>query len=200
MSAEPLKDTPPMFLGVVSVAALVAVLALPVSAPTNVVAFTVFAKVALWSAARVRAVVAALPAVVVWKVNVLLAPVPARMVILLAPPVMLPTEVNDPVTLPVPSNDWPQRVLAFWSAVAVAAFPVVLPEEPETFPVTLPVSGPENAVAVRVPVVASYVSPPSVFGARLPVAESNIAIEDVASVESTTVTVEASVARSIVIL
>ncbi len=43
-------------------------------------------------------------------------------------------------------------------------------------------------------------SPPSVFGARDPVAESNIAIEEVASVESTTVTVDARVARSMVIL
>jgi len=50
---------------VVTVPAVVAVEALPESAPTKVVALTVFAKVALWSAAKVSAVVAALPAVVV---------------------------------------------------------------------------------------------------------------------------------------
>ena len=36
--------------------------------------------------------------------------------------------------------------------VAVAALPVQEPEEPETFPVTLPVSAPENVVAVTAPV------------------------------------------------
>ena len=64
----------------------------------------------------------------------------------------------------------------------------------------MPESAPTKVVAVRAAVVASYVNPPSVFGARLPVAESNMAIEEVASVESTTVTVEARVARSIVML
>ena len=41
--------------------------------------------------------------------------------------------------------------------MAVAAFPVQEPEEPETLPVTLPVSGPENAVAVSVPLSAFQV-------------------------------------------
>ena len=35
--------------------------------------------------------------------------------------------------------------------VAVAALPVVLPEEPETLPVTFPVRAPKNVVAVTVP-------------------------------------------------
>ena len=44
--ADPLKDTPPMLRAVANV---VAVSAFPVSAPTNVVAFTVLSKVALKS-------------------------------------------------------------------------------------------------------------------------------------------------------
>ena len=51
----------------------------------------------------------------------------------------------------VPSKDTPPIVLAFCSAVAVAAFPVVDPDEPETLPVTLPVSAPTNVVAVTTP-------------------------------------------------
>ena len=42
-------------------------------------------------------------------------------------------------------------VLAFANAVAVAAFPVLDPDEPETLPVTLPVRFPMNVVAVVVP-------------------------------------------------
>jgi len=45
-----------------------------------------------------------------------------------------------------------------------------------------------------VPLFASYVSPPSVFAASDPVAESNMAMNDVVSVLSTTVTVLARVA------
>tara|TARA_R110000824_G_C14824814_1_gene637172 strand:- start:99 stop:371 length:273 start_codon:yes stop_codon:yes gene_type:complete len=61
------------------------------------------------------------------------------------------------------------------AAVAVAALPVQLPDEPLAFPVTLPVKGPENAVAVSVPVPALYVMPASVLGASEPVALSNSA-------------------------
>ncbi len=39
--------------------------------------------------------------------------------------------------------------------VTFAALPVQEPELPEQFPVTFPVNGPENAVAVNVPVDAS---------------------------------------------
>jgi hypothetical protein len=79
--------------------------AVPVNAPTKVVALTVLANVALWSAANVRAVVAVLPDVVVRNVRVRLAPVPEVIIILLAAPVMSPTEVKPPVTFPVPSKD-----------------------------------------------------------------------------------------------
>ena len=50
-----------------------------------------------------------------------------------------------------PSKDTPPIVLAFASFVAVAALPVVDPDEPETLPVTLPVRFPMNVVAVVVP-------------------------------------------------
>jgi hypothetical protein len=65
---------------------------------------------------------------------------------------------------------------------------------------------PERLDAEIVPVVANapfdalYVSAPSVRGESEPVALSYMAMNDVASVESVTVTVDASVARSIVIL
>jgi len=48
----------------------------------------------------------------------------------------------------VPSNDTPAMVLAFANAVAVAALPVVDPDEPDT----LPVKSPTNVVAVTMPV------------------------------------------------
>jgi hypothetical protein len=64
--------------------------------------------------------------------------------------------------------------------------------------VALPERAPVKVVAVRLAVVESYNSPPSVLAARLPVAESYTATKLVASVESTTVTVEARVAKSIV--
>jgi hypothetical protein len=56
--------------------------------------------------------------------------------------------------LAVPSNDVPPMLRAVAKAVAVAALPVAVPAEPEQLPVTFPVSGPANAVAVRVPVPA----------------------------------------------
>ena len=55
------------------------------------------------------------------------------------------------VAVTVPPLDELVPLLKF---VAVAAFPVVLPEEPETLPVTLPVNGPEKAVELVVPVTA----------------------------------------------
>ena len=54
--------------------------------------------------------------------------------------------------LPVPSKDTPPIVLAFAKAVAVAALPVVDPEEPDTLPVTLPIKFP---VEVVVPVIVT---------------------------------------------
>ena len=53
--------------------------------------------------------------------------------------------------LAVPSNDTPPIVLALSNAVAVAAFPVADPADPDTLPVTLPVRGPAKASDVTVP-------------------------------------------------
>ena len=95
----------------------------------------------------------------------------------------------------VPSKDVPPMVRAVCKAVAVAALPLVLPELPEQSPVTFPVSGPANPVAVNTPVEALYVRfDASVIIARLPVALSKNAGKAVVSDESATVTVEARVA------
>ena len=51
---------------------------------------------------------------------------------------------------PVPSNDTPPIFLAVSRAVAVAAFPVQEPDDPDVFPVTFPVMFPEK-VEVIVP-------------------------------------------------
>ena len=62
------------------------------------------------------------------------------------------------VMLPVPSKLCPAIVLAVSKAVAVAAFPVVDPEEPDTLPVTLPVILPVNVPAIApVPVIVGLV-------------------------------------------
>lgn len=55
-------------------------------------------------------------------------------------------------TVPAPERvRFPLAVTWLAIVVTVAAFPVVLPDEPVTFPVTLPVSGPENDAAVIEP-------------------------------------------------
>jgi hypothetical protein len=72
--------------------------------------------------------------------------------------------------------------------------PVTVAAVPEALPVTLPVSGPENPVAVSTPVEALYVSPPSVLHPSEPVAASNRPTLQVAEVLSATVTVLARVA------
>ena len=64
----------------------------------------------------------------------------------------VPTEVRYPAPFviallfkdifAVPSKETPAIVRAFCKAVAVAAFPVVDPDDPETLPVTLPVKFP----------------------------------------------------------
>src|SRR5690349_6526583 len=97
--------------------------ALPVRAPTKVVALTVLANVALWSALPVRKAVATPPAVVLRSVNVLLLPVPAVIVMLLAPPVISATEVSEPVISAEPLNACPQRFLEVRRVDAVLAFP-----------------------------------------------------------------------------
>jgi hypothetical protein len=77
-------------------------------------------------------------------------------------------------------------------AVAVAEFPVVDPEDPDTLPVTFPVRGPEKPVAVSTWVVALYESPESVAGAKDPVAEvANMGHVVVSPPASATVTVPA---------
>ena len=88
----------------------------------------------------------------------------------------------------VPSKLVPPIVRAVSRAVAVAAFPVVDPDEPLTFPVTFPVIFPAN-VLVSTPVDALYVRPPSVFGAKSPVADSHSPTEQLESVVSATVIV-----------
>jgi hypothetical protein len=58
-------------------------------------------------------------------------------------------------TFAEPSTLFPARLRAvvhFAAEVAVAAFPVQEPEDPLTLPVTLPVRGPANPLAVRIPV------------------------------------------------
>ena len=62
--------------------------------------------------------------------------------------------------LAVPSNEVPPIVLAFWSAVAVAAFPVQDPDEPDVSPVNPVNDAPEplKLVAVHIPVTTT---PPS---------------------------------------
>ena len=71
---------------------------------------------------------------------------------------------------PVPSKDTPPIVLAEANAVVVAEFPVQEPEEPDAFPVTFPVSGPLNAVAVKVSELELKVNPAADLGAKSPVA------------------------------
>ena len=92
----------------------------------------------------------------------------------------------------VPSKETPAIVLAVSKAVAVAAFPVVEPDDPETLPVTLPVNAPANPVAVRTPdeeLNAKFVPD---FGARLPVAAvTNSGKQVVSEDSSATVTVVA---------
>ena len=70
----------------------------------------------------VRNVVAVPPEVVDCRARVRLLPVPAWIVILDAPPVMLPTEVKLPVTSADPLNPCPHRLR---EVVSVAALPVV---------------------------------------------------------------------------
>ena len=60
-----------------------------------------------------------------------------------------------------PSNDTPAIVLAVASLVAVAALPVVDPEDPDTLPVTFPVNAPTNVVVVSVLELGLYDNPVS---------------------------------------
>tara|TARA_Y100000766_G_C18845539_1_gene575476 strand:+ start:823 stop:1203 length:381 start_codon:yes stop_codon:yes gene_type:complete len=71
-----------------------------------------------------------------------------------------------------PSKDTPAIVLAFANAVAVAAFPVHDPDEPEVLPVTLPVKAPTNVVVVSVLELGLYDNPVSDSNPCVPVAPS----------------------------
>ena len=81
------------------------------------------------------------------------------------------------------------------SFVAVAALPVQDPDEPEAFPVTLPVNAPANPVAVKTPDEELKVKLVHDFGARLPVAAvANNKLHEVSEDSSATVTVVAMAA------
>ena len=91
-----------------------------------------------------------------------------------------------------PSKETPAIVLAVSKAVAVAAFPVVDPDDPETLPVTLPVKAPANPVAVRTPDEELNVKFVPDFGPRLPVAAVvNKTLHEVSEDSSATVIVVA---------
>jgi len=97
---------------------------------------------------------------------------------------MLSPIVNVPLVVIAPT---PNDVSVPTLVIAVCAAAVTVKAVPLASPVTLPVNGPANAVAVNVPVPALYVIPPSVFGARVfPVADSNNATLHVVSVVSAT--------------
>ena len=80
-----------------------------------------------------------------------------RFVVILVEP-----DVTEPISIfAVPSKDTPFIFLAVSNAVAVAAFPVVEPDEPEVLPVTLPVKLPSTfATSVPVVIVKSPVEAP----------------------------------------
>ena len=185
MFSEPSKDTPPI---VRAVARAVAVAALPVvsAALLGIEALTkeMFSEPSKDTPPMVRAV--------------------ARAVAVAALPVVswLPVaSTPGSVMLPVPSKETPPILRALSRAVAVAALPVQEPEEPEALPVTLPVSGPANPVAVSTPVLALYVSSSSVLGGWLPVAPSNSATEqDVFSVSAAVTAVGAATTASTYVL
>ena len=94
--------------------------------------------------------------------------------------------------LAVPSNETPAIVLAVSKAVAVAAFPVQDPDDPEALPVTFPVNAPAKPVAVKTPDEELKVKLVPDFGARLPVAAvANKTLQEVSEDSSATVTVVA---------
>ena len=102
-----------------------------------------------------------------------------------------------------PSNETPAMVLAVSKAVAVAAFPVQDPDDPEALPVqdpddpealpvTFPVNAPANPVAVKTPDEELKVKLVPDFGARLSVAAvANKTLHEVSDDSSATVTVVA---------
>ena len=92
----------------------------------------------------------------------------------------------------VPSKLTPAIVLAVSKAVAVAAFPVQDPDDPDALPVTFPVNAPANPVAVKTPDEELKVKLVPDFGARSPVAAVvNKTLHEVSEHSSATVTVVA---------
>ena len=73
------------------------------------------------------------------------------------------------VIAPVPSKSTPFIALAVANAVAVAAFPVQDPDEPEVLPVTFPVKFPTKEVAVNAPVFELKVRLETLFASSVPV-------------------------------
>ena len=74
--------------------------------------------------------------------------------------------------------------MTFVASVAVAAFPVQEAEEPEVFPVTLPVKAPTKEVAVNAPVFELKVRVVAVFSGRLPLVSVAKRTEQEVSVDS----------------
>ena len=75
------------------------------------------------------------------------------------------------------------------NAVAVAAFPVHEPDEPEVLPVTLPVMFPANPVAVKIPLLELNARFEPDLGAKSPVAAvTNNGKQVVSLLSSATVT------------
>ena len=136
IAAEPSKLFPHKLL---AVASLVAVAALPVQEPDDPLQLPVTlpvilpTKVALIVAGNVNDTLA-LP----FTLTAVLVLVPSVILMFLAVPQFAV------VMLAVPLNEVPLMVRAACNFVADAALPVQEPEEPEQFPVTLPVRGPEN--------------------------------------------------------
>ena len=83
--------------------------------------------------------------------------------------------------------------MTFVASVAVAAFPVQEPEDPEAFPVTFPNKAPTKEVAVKTPVSELKVKFVPDFGARFPVAAvANKTLQLVSELSSATVTAVAT--------
>ena len=82
-------------------------------------------------------------------------------------PVMVTTFPSITTSSTVKAVKVPREVILVCAAVVTVA------AVPDVFPVTLPVNGPANPVAVSIPVPALYVIPVSVLGPKSPVADSN---------------------------
>jgi len=150
---EPLNETPPIFLAVVKVADDVAVALFPVHEPDDPLAFPVTFPVN----GPENPVAVSKP---LDELNARLLPDLGG-----KSPVAAVTKTGKQVV-----SDDSSATVIFVTAVAVAALPVHEPEEPDAFPVTFPVSGPLNAVAVKVSELELKVNPEADLGPKSPVA------------------------------